>query len=50
MNLQMVDVVGQYRKIKTDVDQAVHAVLDSGQFIRGRTWGSSNARSPDTSA
>jgi len=35
MKLQMVDVVGQYRTIKQDVDAAVHRVLDSGQFIMG---------------
>jgi UDP-2-acetamido-2-deoxy-ribo-hexuluronate aminotransferase len=35
MNLQMVDVVGQYRHIKPEVDAAVRRVLDSGQFING---------------
>jgi dTDP-4-amino-4,6-dideoxygalactose transaminase len=39
MKLQMVDVVGQYQTIKTDVDAAVHRVLDSGQFILGREVG-----------
>lgn len=39
MKLQMVDVVGQYNTIKADVDAAVHAVLDSGQFILGKTVG-----------
>jgi len=39
MNLQMVDVVGQYRRIKPDIDSAIHAVLDSGQFINGREVG-----------
>lgn len=36
MNIQMVDVVGQYTKIKAEVDAAVHRVLDSGQFIMGK--------------
>ncbi len=36
MNIQMVDVVGQYRKIKPEVDAAIHTVLDSGQFIMGK--------------
>lgn len=39
MKLQMVDVVGQYRTIKSEIDQAVHAVLDSGQFIQGKEVG-----------
>lgn len=37
--LHMVDVVGQYRKIKSEIDAAVHAVLDSGQFILGKEVG-----------
>jgi UDP-2-acetamido-2-deoxy-ribo-hexuluronate aminotransferase len=39
MKLQMVDVVGQYKKIKPEVDAAVHDVLDSGQFILGKHVG-----------
>lgn len=39
MNLHMVDVVGQYRKIKSEIDTAIHAVLDSGQFILGKEVG-----------
>jgi UDP-2-acetamido-2-deoxy-ribo-hexuluronate aminotransferase len=39
MKIQMVDVVGQYRKIKTEVDAAIHAVLDSGMFIQGKEVG-----------
>jgi dTDP-4-amino-4,6-dideoxygalactose transaminase len=39
MKLHMVDVVGQYQKIKTEVDAAVHTVLDSGQFINGKQVG-----------
>ena len=39
MKLQMVDVVGQYRNIKADVDAAIHGVLDSGQFILGKEVG-----------
>jgi len=34
--IHMVDVVGQYRKIKEEIDEAIHRVLDSGQFILGR--------------
>jgi dTDP-4-amino-4,6-dideoxygalactose transaminase len=36
MKIQMVDVVGQYQKIKTEVDEAIHRVLASGQFIMGK--------------
>ncbi|MGA9117923.1 MAG: DegT/DnrJ/EryC1/StrS family aminotransferase [Bacteroidota bacterium] len=39
MNIQMVDVVGQYNKIKPEVDAAIHRVLDSGQFINGKEVG-----------
>jgi len=39
MKLQMVDVVGQYRHIKQDVDAAIHSVLDSGMFIQGKEVG-----------
>ncbi len=35
----MVDVVGQYQKIKSDVDAAVHRIIDSGQFILGKEVG-----------
>ena len=35
MTIHMVDVVGQYKKIKPEIDEAVHRVLDSGQFILG---------------
>ncbi len=34
-NIQMVDVKGQYRKIKTEVDNAVLEVIESGAFING---------------
>jgi len=33
--IQMVDLVTQYRKIKPEVDEAIFAVLDSAQFIKG---------------
>lgn len=39
MKIQMVDVVGQYKKIKPEVDAAVHRVLDSGNFILGKEVG-----------
>ncbi|MBI5474569.1 MAG: DegT/DnrJ/EryC1/StrS family aminotransferase [Ignavibacteriae bacterium] len=39
MKLQMVDVVGQYQKIKPEIDAAIHKILDSGQFILGKEVG-----------
>ncbi len=39
MKLHMVDVLGQYHKIKAEVDAAIHAVLESGQFIQGKEVG-----------
>ena len=39
MQLQMVDVVGQYRRIKAEVDAAVARVMESGQFILGKDVG-----------
>jgi UDP-2-acetamido-2-deoxy-ribo-hexuluronate aminotransferase len=39
MKLHMVDVVGQYQKIRAEVDAAIHKVLDSGQFILGKEVG-----------
>ncbi|MBI3578170.1 MAG: DegT/DnrJ/EryC1/StrS family aminotransferase [Ignavibacteriales bacterium] len=38
-NIQMVDLVSQYKKIKQEVDEAVHRVLDSGHFIMGKEVG-----------
>jgi dTDP-4-amino-4,6-dideoxygalactose transaminase len=35
-NLQMVDLVTQYRKIKSEIDEAIHRVLDSGHYILGK--------------
>ena len=32
----MVDVVGQYKKIKPEIDAAMQRVLDSGQYILGK--------------
>lgn len=37
MNLQMVDLVNQYKRIKPEIDNAISAVLESGQFILGKT-------------
>jgi dTDP-4-amino-4,6-dideoxygalactose transaminase len=34
--IQMVDLKGQYSKIKQKVDQAIHEVLDSTAFINGK--------------
>lgn len=35
MNIQMVDVVTQYRRIKPEIDAAIQAVLDSGHYVLG---------------
>ncbi len=35
MNIQMVDLTGQYQKIKADVDKEIQEVIDSTQFIKG---------------
>ena len=37
--LHMVDVVGQYRRIQPEIDQAIRNVMDSGQFILGKEVG-----------
>jgi dTDP-4-amino-4,6-dideoxygalactose transaminase len=37
--IQMVDLTTQYQKIKPEIDAAVHAVLDSGQYILGKIVG-----------
>jgi len=34
--IQMVDTKGQYLKIKTEVDAAIHDVLDSAAYINGK--------------
>lgn len=34
-NIQMVDLVGQYQKIKNEVDSAMQEVLDSAYFVGG---------------
>ena len=39
MNIQMVDLVTQYKRIKPEVDEAIHRVLDSGQYIMGKEVG-----------
>lgn len=33
--IQMVDLQGQYQKIKAEVDEAIHKVLDSSAYING---------------
>lgn len=35
-NIQLVDVVGQYKKIQNEIDDAIHRVINSGQFILGK--------------
>ena len=35
MNIQMVDLKGQYVRLKDEIDAAIHEVLDSARFIRG---------------
>jgi len=37
MKLQMVDLITQYRSIKPEIDEAVRNVLESGQYILGKT-------------
>src|SRR3972149_3114558 len=39
LNIQMVDLTTQYKKIKPEIDEAVHRVLDSGMFILGKEVG-----------
>ena len=34
-DLKMVDLFGQYQKIKTEIDTAIHEVVDSSAFING---------------
>jgi dTDP-4-amino-4,6-dideoxygalactose transaminase len=33
--IEMVDLIGQYKHIKSEVDAAIHTVLDTGRFIGG---------------
>lgn len=35
MKMQMVDLVGQYNKIRNEIDEAVLSVMQAGQFING---------------
>lgn len=37
MNIHMVDLVGQYEKIKREIDTSVLEVLSSGQYILGKS-------------
>jgi dTDP-4-amino-4,6-dideoxygalactose transaminase len=39
MKLHMVDVVGQYKRIQSEVDAAIRKVMESGQFILGKEVG-----------
>src|SRR5512138_3723056 len=39
MNIQMVDLKNQYRKIKNEINEAIQEVLDSSQFIMGKVVG-----------
>ena len=36
MTIPMLDLKGQYKKIKEDVDSAIQKVIDSSNFINGR--------------
>lgn len=36
MNIQMCDLKGQYLKIKDEIDAAIHEVIDSTAFIKGK--------------
>ena len=33
--IEMADLVGQYKRIKPEIDQAIQTVLDTGRFIGG---------------
>ena len=33
--IQMVDLHSQYEKIKTEIDDAIHSVIESTSFIKG---------------
>lgn len=35
MNIQMVDLIGQYDKIKTEIDAQIHEVIRSSVFVKG---------------
>ena len=37
MKIQMVDLKGQYKKIKQEVDAAIQEVINSAAFINGPT-------------
>lgn len=39
LNIQMVDLTTQYKKIKPEIDEAIHRVLDSGHYILGKEVG-----------
>jgi len=39
LNIQMVDLMSQYKKIKPEIDDAIHRVLDSGMYILGKEVG-----------
>lgn len=39
LNIQMVDLTSQYKKIKPEIDEALHRVLDSGMYILGKEVG-----------
>jgi dTDP-4-amino-4,6-dideoxygalactose transaminase len=45
LNIQMVDLTSQYKKIKTEIDEALHRVLDSGMYILGKEVGEFEAAS-----
>ena len=33
--IKMVDLYGQYEHIKSEIDEAIHHVIDSAAFIQG---------------
>ncbi|MBS1684296.1 MAG: DegT/DnrJ/EryC1/StrS family aminotransferase [Bacteroidetes bacterium] len=33
--IEMVDLIGQYEQIKSEIDSAIHTVIDTGRFIGG---------------
>lgn len=34
--MQMVDLLGQYARLQSEIDSAIRAVLDSGQYVKGQ--------------
>src|SRR5438034_543819 len=46
-NIRMVDLKNQYLKIKTEIDTAIHEVIDSNLFINGPVVGEFESRAAE---